>query len=100
MTFVAPRISESVLMELKKLATQGTADFSNSAGDLFVLKDMPLAGIRLKIPLDAYLGAVAHRAELIPTGDEDFPIVLNSEVSVVNGKTLINGKVVVLLPEV
>jgi len=92
-------IGKNVLAELKQQAVRETADISNSIGDLFILKGAPIAGIRLRIPLADYLGKVTHRAELIPTDDEIFTIVINAEVTVHSGKTFIDGKEAVLLPE-
>ncbi|HVN26149.1 MAG TPA: hypothetical protein VMT99_00650 [Candidatus Paceibacterota bacterium] len=98
MTLIA-RISKNVVQELKTQAEQSAPDVSNPTGDLFIMKSAPLAGIRLKVPLEAYLANIPRRPDIVPTDDELFAIVVNSEVSLRDGKTFIDGQEVDLLPK-
>jgi len=93
------RFSKSILDDLKAQAKARPADVSSPIGDIFILKSAPIAGIRLNVPLEDYLQKISHQAEIVPTDDEVFPIIVNGEVTTKDGITFINGKEVTLLPK-
>ncbi|HVM76668.1 MAG TPA: hypothetical protein VMU07_00755 [Candidatus Paceibacterota bacterium] len=92
------RISNNVLEELKLQASKKAADLSSPIGEVFILETIPVAGIKLRVPLDEYLAKIDGRTDIVPTGDAEFPIVVNNEVTVRDKKTFIDGKEVILLP--
>lgn len=99
------RFSESTYKALSERASNCPPDLSSPGCKLFVLPDLALAGIILSIPVEEYLSHIcevpkAHRPkliEIIPTGDERFPIVVNAPVEISDGKTLIDGCEVTLI---
>jgi hypothetical protein len=99
------KFSESTYKALSERASNYPPDLCGQGSKLFVLPDLPLAGIKLSIPVEEYLSHICEvpkacrpkLIDIIPTGDERFPIVVNAPVVVSDGKTLIDGREVTLI---
>ena len=99
------RFGENVFKELKDKASKSSPDISGTVSKLFVLPDFPLAGIQLTIPVEEYLKLTrdaddavrANPIDVVPTGNEDFPIMVNTQVDVIDGRTFIGDREVALV---
>ena len=95
-------------MAILKKRLESLPDFSTHTAELFIAPGAYLAGIRFKegltlakyrtrmmdVPLDRR--PLAHHVQ--HTGDKDFPLVVHGRVTVIENKTFIGQKEVIILP--
>lgn len=97
--------SKSVLDALRAKIAKGDIAYSSELGDMFTLEDLPVSGIKLKVPLGKYLefieslpAADQPRSDLVvPYEDQDFQVIINAPVVKKGSELYINGKEVILL---
>ena len=99
------RIARNVLAELSRIVSEGSPALSTGRGDLFPSDNLPVAAVRLKIPVADYLTFLAYlskderprASKIVPVDDLPFHIVINGFVGVENGQTAINGKLTTII---
>lgn len=91
--------AKNVFVALKKRASSMPPDLSRPGGDLFILPNMPIAGIRLKISAEEYFkqlnqveGMRECRFQVAPTEDKEFAVIISGSVTVRDGKIFINNE--------
>lgn len=93
----------SIFRELRE-RSNSFPDIAGPHSKLFVLPHSPLAGVMLSISVEKYLELLSKqddavkpkKIEFIPTGNEEFPAIIFAPVSILDGKSFIDGREVVL----
>ncbi len=89
-------MSENVLKELTAQVAAGKPALSSERGELFMLPDLPVGTVKLKTDLDAYEQFLKKENGdkkmpfVIPYPHENFHVIINTQVSVRDGKTFVN----------
>jgi hypothetical protein len=99
------RIARNVLGELSRVVSEGGPALSTERGDLFPSDTVPVAAVRLKIPMSDYLAYLSSLpteerpslAKIVPVEDLPFQIVINGFVSIEGSRTAVNGRFATIL---
>lgn len=97
--------SKSVLNALRAKMKSGDISHSSKFGDLVTLENLPVSGIKLKVPLGEYLEFIEGLPStnrpgtdlVVPYEDPDFQVIINAPVVNKGGELHINGRKVTLL---
>lgn len=104
MTF--PRISQSILAELRVAATLANPALSTARGDLFIASESGMGAIRLKVSLADYLQFIHQLDASIRPGalwiapqknEQWFQVAVLVPLGIANGQVVANGRSVTLL---
>lgn len=99
------RFSENILRELEGLVVNGKPVLSSERGSLFLLENLHLGAIKLRVAVPEYFEFIKSLAEevrprpirLVAIKNRNFEIMVNAQVRVMKNSTFINGKKIVLL---
>jgi len=99
------KFSNSILNQLDELVRDTRPIIETEKGLLFYSDKLPLAVIKIKIPIDQYLNFIKSQGDdvrprlsnIIPVNDRSFEIVVNTPLIITNGKVGIGGREVILI---
>ena len=99
------RFGNNIIEELNQTIESHEPVHSTSRGDLFVLPNLPVAAIRLKTSLDAYLEYIKALPtkikpasyQIIPCLEEKFQVIIYAAIACRDGKVFIANKEVTVI---
>jgi len=102
---LAIKFSNSILDQLDELVKDTQPVLETEKGSLFYSDKLPLAAIKIKIPISQYLDFIKSQdhdvrprlANVVPVSNRNFEIVINTPLVVVGEQIEIEGRKVILI---